>query len=87
MSYENLLQEWYRIKQDMSRLHSQEKELKEELHRIMNAKNVNKIATHNFICSRTVRTSRTILKNSIPDDIWMEYSTSNRYPVLTLKKI
>ena len=86
MSTDNILREWYKIKKDISHLQSQEKDIKAEIHRIMTQKDVNQLNGPNFVCTRTVKTTRSIKKGSVPQDLWIEYSTSTRYPMLSLKK-
>lgn len=84
---EHLLRELSRVKKEISYLQNQEKELKEEIHRLMTRKDTNRLVGDTLMCTRSIRTTRTISKNNVPEEIWLHYSTSQRYPVLTLKKI
>ena len=87
MSIDHVLQKLYDIKQNISFLQSQEKDIKDKIHRVMTDKETNRLVGKNLICTRSVRTTRNITKNNVPDEFWVEYSTSKRYPVLTLKML
>jgi hypothetical protein len=83
---EHLLRELSGVKKEISYLQNREKELKDEIHRLMTKKDTNRLVGDTLVCTRTIRTTRNISKDNVPENIWLQYSRSTRYPVLTLKK-
>lgn len=82
-----LLEHWYIIKNNISSLKHEEQYYKHKIMDIMNEKQTDKLKTKKYICTRTIKKRTSMIKNYVPDDIWIQYATVLEYPNITLKKV
>jgi hypothetical protein len=81
-----ILEKWYSIRKQIKELEEKEKFLKYKIHQIMNQRETNTLRSEYFFCERQVRQRTDVKKQTIPEEIWDQYSQTYEYPVLLLKK-
>lgn len=87
MSFESI-SELYSVREQMSALRARETELKDRIHREMNALYTNTISTHDgFVCFRKVHKTTGIRKETVPEHIWREFAQEKDVVQLTVRKL
>jgi hypothetical protein len=86
MSLEKTLEKWYSAKEKLAILEEKINKYKLEITREMNRKNVDKISAGGFTVSRRRNTRTYLSKESVPADIWKEYSTRCSFDAFFLVK-
>lgn len=81
-----LLRRWNSIKLKQARYRAREQTIKNEIHEMMNAQQVNQLQGERFIATRSVRETRAVRKFAVPPEIWEEYSSVSEYPALTIRR-
>ncbi len=83
---EQTLKKWYEAKEKLQSLEKKIEKYKLILTKEMNKKNVDKISEGDFTVSRRRNTRTYVTKDSMPADLWKEYSTRCSYDAFFLVK-
>jgi hypothetical protein len=87
-SVSELVSDLVSVREQMSALRAREAELKHAIHRDMNALYTNTITTHNgFLCTRKVMRTKTIRRENVPEEIWLEYAQERDAVQLFVKRL
>lgn len=84
MELATTLQKWDDAKKKIDILEEKIKKYKTRITKEMNKKNIDKITAGNFTITRRRNTRTYITKESVPADIWKEYSTRCSYDAFFL---
>lgn len=82
---EELLDKWYKTKQEIAFLEKKCEKYKRYSEKILNNLNVNNLVTHDFTLKRVDITKSTLSKKDVPPELWNKYSNEVSYPVYYLK--
>ena len=83
---EKLLNEFSKIKQQISQLEQKEKKMKLLIEDIMRDDGTNRLDSENYtITKRSMKRSQ-ISQKDVPSDIWSKYSKTSEFSVLYLKR-
>ena len=81
------LQEWYELKQTISKLNKKCEKYKKKAEEIMREKNINSITENGISVERKIQQSTRMIKKNVPVDIWNEHATISRYDAFYIKKV
>jgi len=84
---EQSLQNLLNVRQDIADLQRLEKRIKRQIHEIMNQQQTNQLVTNSIICTRDVRSRERIIREHIPEHIWIQLAELTHYPTLTLTEL
>jgi hypothetical protein len=84
MDVETILEKWHEAKRKIDILESKLKKYKSDIGKEMNRKGVDKISSSKYTVSRRRATRTTLSKESVPEEIWKQYSTRSNYDVFSL---
>lgn len=83
---DNILNYFNDVKKQISSLKSEEEDIKEKIHELMDERGVDKLVGNDFVCTRSNRITTSIKKNNVPEDVWNTYATPTQFQTITLKK-
>ena len=86
MDIENTLQKWDETRKKMEILDEKIKKYKNIVAKEMNKKDVDRLSAGGFTVTRRRNTRTYLSKDSVPADIWKEYSTRSSYDAFFLSK-
>ena len=86
MDLEITLKKWYDAKEKMEILEEKIKKYKLMVTKEMNRQKLDKLSVNNFNVTRRRNTRTYITKDSVPSEIWKEYSTKCSYDAFFLVK-
>jgi len=81
-----MLKKWHEAKDKMDLLEGKIKKYKLAVLHEMNRKNVDKLEAGGFTVTRRRNTRSYLSKDSVPSEIWKEYSTRTSYDAFFLVK-
>lgn len=84
---EELLSNWYNIKQQITNLEKKCEKYKQYSEKIMNKLDNDSLESSNYTLKRTSMTRSTISKKDVPVEIWNRYSKRSSFPVYYLHPI
>jgi hypothetical protein len=79
MDIDTVLEKWNDAKNKIDLLESKIKKYKSAVAKEMDGKGVDKIASSKYSVTRRRTTRTTLSKDSVPSDIWKQYSTRSTY--------
>jgi len=79
MDIEEILKKWDSSKEKLSLLEKKIEKYKGIIAREMNKKNTDRLSAGNYNVQRRRNTRSFLSKESVPADIWKEYSTKSTY--------
>ena len=82
---DSLLNEWNKIKTELSKLSKKDDKCKKLIHNILDLRKTDQLTSTNFKVNRRKMSRLQINKSDVPGDIWDKYSKNITYPVLYLK--
>ncbi len=83
---DKLLDKWYETKQEILQLEKKAEKYKKCCEKIMNKEGNDTISTKDYKLTRNMITRTALSRQSVPNEIWLKYSTKCTYPVYTLKQ-
>lgn len=86
MDLEITLKKWHDAKNKLDLLEEKIKKYKAIINKEMNRQNVDKLSSKEFTVTRRRNTRTYITKDSVPNEIWKEYSTKCSYDAYFLTK-
>ncbi len=86
MDSSKILEKWYKAKKQVAELEEKIKKYKLQITREMNHQNTDEISDSKYTVKRRRATRSYVTKDSLPIDIWKEYSCRCNYDVFVLKK-
>ena len=81
------LQEWYELKQTISKLNKKCEKYRKIAEEVMREKNINSISENGISVERKIQQSTRMIKKNVPVDIWNEHATISRYNTFYVKKV
>lgn len=84
---DKLLEKWYNIKQDISRLAKEEEDIKIKIKTGMKAKKLTAFRTTNYRVKLTNMTRESLSKKDCPKDIWSKYCKTSSYSMIKLESL
>lgn len=86
MDIENTLRKWDEARKKIEILEEKLKKYKTEIAKEMNRKDVDRLSAGGYTVTRRRNTRSYLSKDSVPADIWKEYSTRSSYDAFFLNK-
>jgi hypothetical protein len=80
----NLLEKWFKTKQEITSLEAKCEKYKSYTEQIMNSKNNNSLSGTYHQLKRREMSRTTISRKDVPKDIWDKYSRVSSYPAYYL---
>jgi len=84
---DSILDKWYKSKEKLSKLEKKIEKYKKNISFIMDKQKVNTLSTDKYKITRRKNTRTYLSKESVPENIWREYSTRSNYDSFFLNKI
>lgn len=84
---DSILDKWYESKEKLSRLEKKIEKYKKSIIKEMDKQKVNTLSTSKYKITRRKNTRTYLSKDSVPENIWKEYSTRSNYDSFFLTKI
>jgi len=86
MDIENTLQKWDEARKKMEILEEKLKKYKSLIAKEMNKRDIDRLSSGGFTVTRRRNTRTYLSKESVPAEIWKEYSTRSSYDAFFLAK-
>lgn len=86
MDIENILQKWDETRKKIEILEEKIKKYKSVIAKEMNKKDVDRLSAGGLIVTRRRNTRTYLSKDSVPAEIWKEYSTRTSYDAFFISK-
>lgn len=86
MELEIILEKWHDAKKKVEEYEDKINKYKSQIMKEMNRLGKDKISTDEFTVSRRRNVKRYLSKDSVPKEIWKQYSTECSYDAFFLKK-
>ncbi len=83
---EDLLNEWTKIKEQLSKLEEKQDKIKKLVGRMMDEEKETSFETDSYRVSRRTQTRKSVAQKDLPKDIWDKYSKETTFPVFTVKR-
>lgn len=87
MSIEQMLNDYYSVKQQLNILKKDEAYIRKHILEAMKTNRTNMLNTDNYVCVRTFQTREIIRKENVPEEIWSELKEVIQYPILRINFI
>lgn len=84
---EKLLNEWSKVKHQISQLDQREKDIKELITDIMSEEKTTTLFTDNYKVTKKTQRRSHLSQKDVPEDVWKKYSKTTEFSVFYLKRV
>lgn len=81
---DQLLAQWYDLKQQIRTLTDQEAKIREKIRTAMTTRGLTTLKTERFQVTLKIQERESLSKKNCPTSVWSQYCVKSKYPILRL---